>query len=98
MPISHQKVRDVAALAKLSLSEAELEKYTQQLDTILSYMEQLDELHLSHEEVTSHVLPFFCPLREDVRSDSPTDLDPSAILNQAPKNEQGFFFVPKIID
>lgn len=96
MPITDENVRDVAMLAKLCLSEAEIKQYTHQLDLILGYMELLNQLDTSQEEVTAHLLPMPCPLREDLGPD--TSDDPAAILDQAPDREQDYFRVPKIID
>ena len=95
MRITSEEVRKVANLARLALSEEEVQSLTLQLDAILGYVEQLNELDTTAAEPTTHVIPLDCPPREDC-------LKPfsgrEAILNQAPQHEEDFFLVPKIIE
>jgi aspartyl-tRNA(Asn)/glutamyl-tRNA(Gln) amidotransferase subunit C len=95
MSLTKQQVEHVAKLACLELSEAEKEKFTQQLGAILSYVEQLDALDTKNVEPTAHVLPLKNVLRAD-------DLKPSLgrdqVLANAPDPFKGSFRVPKILD
>lgn len=93
--ITTEQVQKVAKLARLELSEEELTLFTGQLDTILAYVEQLDELETEEVEGTSHAVPLICPLREDRPAPSSTR---EAIVENAPDHDQGCFRVPRIID
>lgn len=93
--ITAAQVRKVAKLARLELSEEELTIFTGQLDTILAYVEQLDELETQEVEGTSHVVPLTCPLREDRPVPSS---EREAIVGKAPDHDEGCFRVPRIID
>jgi aspartyl-tRNA(Asn)/glutamyl-tRNA(Gln) amidotransferase subunit C len=95
MKITPEMVRNVASLARLGLTESEVEAFSEELDSILGYMRQLDELDTEHVAPTSHVLPLRCPMREDeLAPSSPRD----SLLSLAPRREEGFFLVPKILE
>ena len=72
MKITKKEVEYVARLARLSLSEAEKEKMTAQLDSILQYMDKLNKLDTKNIEPTSHVLPLNNVWREDMVKPSPS--------------------------
>ena len=94
MKISPDNVSKVAALARLSLSQDELESYSIQLDAVLRYMAQLDELDIDQIEVTTHAVPLNCPMRVDLIE----QFDTALIMNQAPERAEQHFKVPKIIE
>lgn len=95
MLISPAQARQVAALARLELSDQELEALTEQLNAIVSYVEQLNELDTDRVEGTSHVVALACPGREDEQHTCP---DQRAIVARAPQvGEESFFMVPKVI-
>jgi aspartyl-tRNA(Asn)/glutamyl-tRNA(Gln) amidotransferase subunit C len=95
MKLSVDQVKEVAALARLGLSTEELETFTGQLEAILHYMKQLEEVDTSEVEATSHALPLTCPLREDaIRASIPRE----RLLGPSPQREAEFFRVPKIIE
>ncbi len=95
MKISKDDVIKVAELARLEFGEEELEKFTEQLGKILTYIEKLNELDTENVEPTSHVLDIATPLREDVVEDW---LEPAEAVENAPEEEDGFFVVPKVIE
>lgn len=95
MKISKEDVMKVAELARLEFGEEELEKFTEQLGNILTYIERLNELDTEGVEPTSHVLDIPTPLREDVVEDW---LSPGQALENAPEEEDGFFVVPRVIE
>ncbi len=95
MGITRKEVEYVAHLARLRLSEEEAEKFTSQLDQILSYFEKLQELDTSQVEPTSHPIPIVNAFREDEVKSS---LDIEDALANAPEKEGNFFKVPKIIE
>ena len=63
--ITKEEVKHVANLARLEMDEAEVEKFTTQLDDIISMAEQLNELDTENVEPTTHVLDLKNVLRED---------------------------------
>lgn len=92
--ISRDEVKRVVALARLSLSEAELERVARELDAILGYVETLNRLDTEGVSPTSHVIPLATPLRDD-RALPP--LDPQQAVANAPEREGSAFVVPKVI-
>lgn len=99
MRISREEVLRVAELANLSLSEAEATKFQSQLDTILTYIDKLEELNVSEIEPMAQVLgPGATPgaaLRDDVACMSDVS---KAVLEQAPEAKAPYFRVPKVIE
>jgi aspartyl-tRNA(Asn)/glutamyl-tRNA(Gln) amidotransferase subunit C len=93
--ITRDEVRRVVALARLSLSEAELERMEHELDAILGYVETLNRVDTEGVVPMSHVIPLATPLRED-RSLPP--LDPERAVANAPQREGSAFVVPKVIE
>jgi aspartyl-tRNA(Asn)/glutamyl-tRNA(Gln) amidotransferase subunit C len=94
MKISRKEVEHVAELARLHLSEDEIEQYTGQLDAILSYMEKLNELDTAGVEPTSHVIPMGNVVRGD---EVKASLSAAQALANAPESDKRFFRVPRII-
>ena len=94
MNISKDTVKYVANLARLKLTEAELEKFSQQLNDILGYVDQLKEINISNISPMAHVLD----IKNVKRKDQPTSsLGLEEILKNAPQKEGKFFKVPKVI-
>jgi aspartyl-tRNA(Asn)/glutamyl-tRNA(Gln) amidotransferase subunit C len=95
MKITKKEVEYVARLARLALSEAEKEKMTAQLDSILQYVDTLNKLDTKNVEPTSHVLPLNNVWREDVVKPSYAREE---ILANAPEQAEGFYKVKKVIE
>lgn len=95
MAIGKKEVEYVARLARLTLSEEEKERFTHQLDQILEYVQQLNQLDTENVLPTSHVLDLKNILREDEVKPS---LPLSEALANAPQANGDFFVVPKVID
>ena len=92
--ISREAVEHVALLARLELSDQEIETYTEQLNSILEYAAVLEKLDTSEIQPTAHAVPLHNVLREDeVRESMPQ----AKVLQNAPDAEDGFFRVPKIV-
>jgi aspartyl-tRNA(Asn)/glutamyl-tRNA(Gln) amidotransferase subunit C len=85
----------VAKLACIDLTPEENKLFQGQLDQVLHYVEQLDELDVSGVEPTAHAIPIFNVLREDIVGKS---LDPAVVVANAPAATNGQIRVPKIID
>ncbi len=95
MGITRRDVEYVARLARLKLSEEEIERYSKQLAKILEYIDKLNELDTSKTPPTYHVLPLTNVFREDkVEPSLPKD----EILSNAPESEEGYFKVKKVIE
>ena len=93
--ISEEDVRRVAKLARLSLSDGEVQGLVQDLGSILAYVKKLDELDTSDVEPTAHAVSLSTKLRaDDLQESMPRELG----LRGAPENIGGGFGVPKIIE
>jgi aspartyl-tRNA(Asn)/glutamyl-tRNA(Gln) amidotransferase subunit C len=92
--IRPDEVREIAVLARLALTDDEIARMTQDLDAILGYVEALRELDTSAIEPMTHAVPFDCPLRPDAVEPA---LTVDEALRNAPRREQNFFQVPRII-
>lgn len=95
MKITRGEVENVARLARLALTDAELEALTGQMDAILGYVEQLNELNTDGITPMSHAVP----LENAFRCDDPADsLGTERALQNAPLAISGCFGVPKVIE
>jgi len=91
MAISREEVEHVARLARLALTEEELERFQEQLSAILEAVGKVDELDLSDVEPTAHPLD----LSNVWAADEPRpSLDVEEALANAPDREGGYFRVP----
>jgi aspartyl-tRNA(Asn)/glutamyl-tRNA(Gln) amidotransferase subunit C len=100
MAVDRATVAHIAALARIRLSEAELEPLATELSRILDWVEQLNELDTSAVAPMASVAASGLPMREDRVTDGNCR---EAILASAPKSatgggEAGFFAVPKVIE
>lgn len=94
MKISRAEVEHVAHLARLHLTEEELQKMTEQLDTILSYVEKLEELNTEGLPPTTHALAVSNAFRQDeVRA----SLSQQESLACSPQHTEELFQVPRVI-
>jgi len=93
--LSRDEVLHVATLARLKLDDAEVARLSDDLSSILSYVEKLGELDTSDVEPTSHVVSVEAPFRDDEVTNTP---DAEAALANAPRREGAFFVVPAIIE
>ena len=91
--INKEDVLKIAKLAKLSLTEEEIEKYSTQLIDILTYVEQLNELDTTDVIPTSRPISLSNVFREDVLKEG---LNIEDALMNAPVKENNMFKVPKI--
>lgn len=93
--LTTDEVRHVAELAKLRLTEAEIEQFSGQLSAILDYAERLQEVDTSSVPPTPYVLPLVNVMRDDVPE--PSLSNEQALLN-APDSEDGFFRVRAVFE
>jgi aspartyl-tRNA(Asn)/glutamyl-tRNA(Gln) amidotransferase subunit C len=87
-------IEHIAKLARLKLTDAEKEKFSNQMETIIGYIEKLSELDTENVEPTAHVLGLNNVFREDVATKPLTNQAP---INDSPAHSKGHYEVPKII-
>ncbi|MEM9486827.1 MAG: Asp-tRNA(Asn)/Glu-tRNA(Gln) amidotransferase subunit GatC [Cyanobacteria bacterium P01_F01_bin.116] len=92
--IDLEQVRKVALLARLDLTKEEEQQFTEQLNGILDYVNQLNELNTENIEPTTRAIE----LSNITRQDELTPFESrESILENAPEREDDFFKVPKIL-
>ena len=87
-------VRYVAKLARIALSEDEVQLYGAQLGNLLEHVDALSKLDVSQVAATAQVVESRNVERDDTQRGS---LDREVVLDQAPARQGGFFRVPRII-
>jgi aspartyl-tRNA(Asn)/glutamyl-tRNA(Gln) amidotransferase subunit C len=95
MSVDTQQVRHIAKLARIAMSDAEVEAMVPELNNILGWVEQLGEVDTDGVEPLTAVIDQKLRLRDDVVTDGNIR---DAILANAPVAEHGFFAVPKVIE
>ena len=93
--IDQTQVRKVAKLARLDLSDTEVDEFSSQLSAIIEYVEKMNKLDTDNVEPLAHCLPLSNCFREDVVKES---LGTEKTLANAPQRDGEFFKVPKILD
>ena len=92
--ISADDVRKVAKLARLNLPDDKIATYTGQLESILGYVSQLEQVNTTGVPETTRAVEVINVTRQDGVNPTPVREE---ILNQAPQREGDFFRVPKIL-
>lgn len=95
MSVTKQDVQKVARLARIALPEDQVEPMTNELNGILNWIEQLGEVDVEGVEPMTSVVETSLPMREDVVTDGNIA---DKVLANAPKTEDGFFVVPKVVE
>ena len=95
MSVSSQQVRHIAKLARIGMSDAEIEALVPELNNILGWVEQLGEVDTDGVEPLTAVIDQKLRLRDDVVDDGNIRED---VLANAPEAQHGFFAVPKVIE
>jgi aspartyl-tRNA(Asn)/glutamyl-tRNA(Gln) amidotransferase subunit C len=94
MAVTKNDVDHVAALARLLFTEEEKERLTHQLNEILRYVDQLNELDTTSVEPLAHVIALSNAFREDMQTGC---LPREEALRNAPSQNGKFFTVPKVL-
>jgi len=94
MKLSIEEVEHIAALARLALTDAEKQRYAEQLSDILDYVAHLDELDTEHIPPADSVLDETLRLRED---QARPGLSHNDVLRNAAETEDGQFKVPPVL-
>lgn len=95
MSVDTRTVRHIAKLARIAVSDAEVEALAPELSNILGWIEQLGEVDVAGVEPMTAVIPNTLRLRDDIVTEGDIQSD---ILANAPLAEHGFFAVPKVIE
>ena len=95
MSVTRDDVRKIARLARLAAPEARLDALAGELNGILKWIEQLNEVNVDGVEAMASAVDVKLPMRDDVVTDGG---DPARVLANAPKTEDGFFIVPKVVE
>lgn len=95
MSVDKQTVRRIAKLARIALPEERVEPMMAELNGILGWMEQLQEVNVEGVEPMTSVVAQKLKMREDVVT---AGGDAAAILANAPQTEDNFFVVPKVVE
>jgi len=95
MKLSPEEVKHVAELAKLQLTDEEVQLYADQLSAILEYAEAVLEIDTSSVPPTPYVLPLVNVMRED---EPEPCLENDAALANAPDSDDGFFRVRAVFE
>ena len=93
--ISSDEVKKVAQLARLELNENEIDQHAEQLEKILEYIKQLEEINTDNIPCTTRAIEVVNVLRKDEKKDYKNSEE---LLDLAPSRENKFFKVPKIIN
>lgn len=95
MSVTLDEVRDIAELAKLELTEEEVETYAKQLSAILDYFVHLDSVDTTGVDAIASVLPLSSVLRADVTE---PPLTPEQAVANAPEAEDNQFRVHAVLE
>ncbi|GGD49221.1 glutamyl-tRNA(Gln) amidotransferase subunit C [Malaciobacter pacificus] len=96
MTVDDKLIEKLAKLSSLEIDDSRKENLKSELADIINFVENLNEIDVSNIEATFSTIEGGTPLRED---ESKQDLELSNhILKNAPKSEDGYFIVPKIIE
>lgn len=95
MSVTNEQVRHIAKLARIGMTDAEIEALAPELNNILGWVEQLGEVNTDGIEPLTAVIEQKLRLRDDVVNDGNIR---DEILVNAPDAQHGFFAVPKVIE
>ena len=95
MSVTPEQVRHIAKLARIAMSDAEVEAMVPELNNILGWVEQLGEVNTDGVEPLATVVSNKLRLRDDIVNDGDKRDD---VLANAPEAQHGFFAVPKVIE
>ncbi len=95
MSVDKETVRKVARLSRIRVEESRLEPMTQELNGILAWIEQLNEVDVDGIEPMTSAVAMSLPMREDKVTDGNIQ---DKVLANAPRTEDGFFVVPKVVE
>ena len=95
MSVDIATVKRVAHLARIAVSEEDAARMTGELNTILGFVEQLNEVDVTGVEPMTSVIPMEMKERQDAVTDGNKAAD---IVANAPATDENFFLVPKVVE
>ncbi|HHY51591.1 MAG TPA: Asp-tRNA(Asn)/Glu-tRNA(Gln) amidotransferase subunit GatC [Alphaproteobacteria bacterium] len=95
MSVDAQTVKRIGRLARIRIEDSEVEAYQAELNAILGFVEQLNEVDVTGVEPMTSVTPMQLRRREDKVTDGGY---PELIVKNAPLSEDNFFMVPKVVE
>ena len=95
MKIDKNTINKIARLSRIKLDDKESEDYIKDLNSILDWVEQLNEVKTENVEPLSNISSSTLPKREDVSNDANSSKE---ILENAPDKLESFFAVPKVVE
>ena len=95
MSVDLATVKRVAHLARIAVTDEEAQRMTGELNVILGFVEQLNEVDVAGVEPMTSVIPMAMKKRQDVVTDGGKAAD---IVANAPATEENFFLVPKVVE
>ena len=93
--LNKNTINKIARLSRIKLDDKESEDYIKDLNSILDWVEQLNEVNTDNVEPLSNISSSILPKREDVSNDTNSSEE---ILENAPDKLEGFFAVPKVVE
>jgi aspartyl-tRNA(Asn)/glutamyl-tRNA(Gln) amidotransferase subunit C len=99
MSLDEATVKKVANLARIAIADDDIAHLQKELNGILDWIEQLQEVDIEGVEAMTSVVEASLPMRVDVTADGPTGGgQPQNVVANAPKTEDHFFVVPKVVE
>ena len=95
MSVDADTVRRIAHLARVAVAESDVEHLRAELNAILAFVEQLQEVNIDGVEPMTSVTPMAMKKRADVVTDGGIADD---IVKNAPQSRENFFLVPKVVE
>ena len=95
MSVDADTVRRIAHLARIAVADSEVENLRAELNAMLAFVEQLQEVNIEGVEPMTSVTPMAMKKRHDVVTAGD---DAEAVLKNAPQSADNFFLVPKVVE
>ena len=95
MSVDADTVRRIAHLARIAVADSEVENLRAELNAMLAFVEQLQEVNVEGIEPMTSVTPMAMKKRHDVVTAGD---DAEAVLKNAPKSADNFYLVPKVVE
>jgi aspartyl-tRNA(Asn)/glutamyl-tRNA(Gln) amidotransferase subunit C len=95
MSIDQNTVRRIAKLARIKVSDDDLPRLEGELNSILQWIEMLNEVNTTNVEPMTSVVKTSMKMRDDVVTEGS---DPAAVTSNAPRIEDNFYVVPKVVE
>ena len=95
MPIDKNQVKKVAKLSRISLEDNKIDSLSRDLDSILTFVEKLNELDTKEIKTLKFIADKTLEARNDIVDDGKIKND---ILKNSPEKNEDFFIVPKVIE